>query len=975
MSRKRKAAVILFVALTLVIGAFLFVLIRPARWSQEIVTYLNQNVLNDNGWSIAIESLDGRFTSDVYLKNLYLRKEDGSAVVFSQEARVNLDFSRILTGDWAITSLLLEDGFITVRTGGEGAGTDLGFVDKFTSHGFGIRELSLTNTSLIIQTGSGEDLYSFDFNGEVVSRGRSLAFVPERIRFQDVGSRRSFRISDGEIALTRHTVSATGLKGDVNEIPFELEGSVTLSTPMKWVVNATGKQLALRDYVDRTVADVLRIDTVDVRVELISDLVSGTVRGSLFPHGRDSLLGQGSLDLEKEGQDLRLNQVLVTVGSSRLTGGGILRDGRDLSLQLRIEGFDLSEFGISANPTSIGGSADLSGTVSGRNVEHLSVVLNLINGEEGKDGFARSRGELKYSDGEVTIADSLRIDLGYGTLHATGGIDLENQRVDLAFTPSNVDLGAVGFLVGVDSLRGTVGGALELVGYTKDPIANGYLTIQDGQFAPMSASSLEASFRVSSVFGNPHGFLRAVVADGRIGDYVVEEGTADLYFRGDTLVVQRVRLTSGRDFFQVSGRMVGNRSFQVNQVQLSLGDHFITSLGPVAIDWTPGRLEIRPATLKIDDGTAQVSFSLLNGYLSSGNLRLANLDLATLWIMMDRHIPLEGAAFADVSARTEGDYLTAEGMFEIREGAWKEIRFDNLLMTGSLDENVLEIKEFSVTGPQDLSLKLSGFAHVVETGKGALFEFDPLGEVGFSSEFREFRLGLLSALWPGARIIGGSATGSLVVTGLSSSPDMAFQFTVQDPRLDRISGDVVSVSGRYDDRRLYIEDLVAETATGRYTANGYVPVNLALGSNQPERILKTDPVSMTFHGETSRLSFLTPYLSSVDSVAGDTDFDLTISGTPADPIRNGRVHVKDATVYAFRLDSPIEHVNGNAVLEGNRLIIDELVASSDVPPKMDLPQQLKSNLSSISRGVLFGETRNTPSQNLRVTGSMDLTEF
>lgn len=723
------------------------------------------------------------------------------------------------------------------------------------------------------------------------------------------------------------------------------------------------------------VANMLKVDTVDVHVELETDLRSGSVTGSVYPTGQDTSLARVSFSLKKEGQDVRLHRAVVAVKSSRLSGDGILREGGDLSLQLGIEGLDLEEFDLSVNPTSIGGSAALSGNVVDRNLGELSVVLDLVNGEPGKDGFVRSRGELLYSDDRVTIVDSLRLDLGYGTLHATGEVDLGKQRIDLAFTPSDVDLEAIGYLVGVDSLRGAVGGALELVGTLRDPIANGYLNVEDGQFARVSATSVEVSFRVSSVMGNPHGFLRAVMSDGKIGDYAVGRGTADVFFRGDTMVVEGVRLTAGGDFLQASGRAVGNRSFQVNQVQLSLGDHYVTSLGPIRVNRSPGSLEVRPATLKINEGTAEISFSLSDRNLASADLRLVNLDLASLWALLDRDVPLVGAAFAEVSAHTDGEYLRAEGMFEIRDGFWKDIRFDHLLMTGALDENVVEIEELRVTGPQDLSLELSGFASVVETGDGSLFELNPQGQVGFSSEFRDFQLGLLSALWPGARIIDGSATGSLVMTGLSHSPDMVFQFTIQDPRLHRLSGELISVSGRYTDRRLYIEDMMAETPTGQYTANGYLPVNLALGSRSGQRILRTDPISMAFHGKTSRLSFLTPYLSSVDSVAGEIEFDLTLSGTPAAPVRNGRISIKDGTIYAFRLDSPIEHANGNAVLENNRLIIDELVASSDVPPKMDLSQQLRSNLSTFSKGVLFGNRKRKPARNIRVTGSMDLNEF
>ncbi|MFQ6676251.1 MAG: hypothetical protein ACE5LH_07905, partial [Fidelibacterota bacterium] len=935
MTRKFKALLILFVTLAVVAGVVLFVLLKPARWSQEIVTYLNQSVLKDNGWTLTIESLDGRFTSDVYLKNLYLRKKDGSATVFSEKARVNLDFSRILTGDWAISDLSLEDGFITVRTGGEGDRSGLAFVDKLTSHGFHIRDLNLTNTSVIVQSGSRENLYSFDFGGEVTSRGRSLSFVPERVRVTDVGNRRTFEIGDGEIDLTDDQLSVRDVKGRVNGVPVELDGSVTFSTPVKWVINGTGKGVALSPYLDRVAVDIVKIDTADVRFEVKSDPGSSGLQAWLFPSGGDSVLGHVSLEVAKEGEDLELKRALVSLRSSRLTGGGMLRKGRQLFLQMGIDGLDLSDFGLPVNATSIRGSVNVTGTLEGRDVEELMFVLDLANGEPGTDRYVRAEGQLTYANEKVRIDDSLRLDLGYGTLLATGEIDLNKERVDLAFTPSNVDLEAVGYLVGVDSLKGVTAGALEVVGYLRDPIANGYLTFKDARFGRLFASSLEASFRVNSVFGRPQGILRAVATGGRIGEYSVEDGTADVYFRGDTLLVEGLRLTAGTDFLQASGRIVGSRSLRVNQIQLSLGEHYVTSLGPVVVERRPDGVEVRPALFQINEGRARVSFALTNGRLSSGDVSLENLNLATLWKVTDRDIPLAGTAFARVSARTDGDTLRADGKVEIRDGSWRDIEFDHLLMTGAVDENVMDVREFRVMGPHDLNVKLSGFAGIKGVPEGRMFEVDPLGPVGFSGEFRNVQLELLSALWPRARILGGSATGSLMVSGIAGSPDMVFEFTVRDPRLDRINGRLVSVSGRYTDRRLYIEDMEAETETGSYSANGYLPVDLAFGSRSPGWAPKQDPVSMTFHGETSRLTFLTPYLSSVDSVSGDIDFDLTISGTPADPVRNGRIQVKNGTVYAFHLDSPIEHVNGNAVLKNNQLIIDELVASSDVPPKMD----------------------------------------
>ena len=88
-SRKLKAVLILSLVVILLVGVTLFVLLKPGQWTGEIVTYLNKNILVENGWRISIEKIEGQLTSDIDIHNLYLRKIDGSAVFYTEYAKVN----------------------------------------------------------------------------------------------------------------------------------------------------------------------------------------------------------------------------------------------------------------------------------------------------------------------------------------------------------------------------------------------------------------------------------------------------------------------------------------------------------------------------------------------------------------------------------------------------------------------------------------------------------------------------------------------------------------------------------------------------------------------------------------------------------------------------------------------------------------------------------------------------------------------
>ncbi|MFQ6673756.1 MAG: translocation/assembly module TamB domain-containing protein, partial [Fidelibacterota bacterium] len=626
-------------------------------------------------------------------------------------------------------------------------------------------------------------------------------------------------------------------------------------------------------------------------------------------------------------------------------------------------------------PTRIRGSVALSGTASREGIEVLASDLTLQNDEPGDANFVKATGRITYGDNTVELPDSFVLDLGYGTLYATGKINLDKERMTVSLATRDVDLQPLGYMIGLDSLSGKVGGTVDIVGYLMDPSVNGYLTIQNGKIGQSEASTLSVSFLVNSLMKNRHGSLRAVATGGRFLDYDIDRGTSDIYFRGDTILVESIRLEGSDDFFQLSGRIVGGDFFLVNQLQLSLSDQYVTSVGQVVLRRTPGELALRPAVFRVNDGTAEVSFSLEGGKFATGDLHLVNFDLASLRKVFHRNVPIVGAAFADFSVHTVGDRLEAEGTFEVKDGRWEGIEFDNFLVSALLEDNQVYIKELNVSGPDGMGLEVSGFYDVKDGATTNLLEIDPPGEISFSSEFHNLQLKLLAGFLPEGWKLGGVATGSLVMAGKAESPEMVFEFTIDKPWFDRIFAKQISGSGRYTDQRLYFEDLVGDSYAGRYTGDGYLPVDLSLVSNKEDRFLDSEPISMTFSAETSNMDFLTPFWSAVDSITGDIDIQVSISGTPANPVRNGEIRIRDGTIYALMLDFPLDHVNGSAVLKNNKFIIDELVAESHVPADVDWTHQLKSNLAQVSGGILFGKTGGKPSPNVRVTGSMDMGEF
>ena len=86
--------------------------------------------MSDSGWNLSIGNLEGQLISDIHLENIYLRNNDGSLVFFCETSALNLDFTQIITGNWALSNLVLDNVLITLKDAEGSGGLNMGFMEK-----------------------------------------------------------------------------------------------------------------------------------------------------------------------------------------------------------------------------------------------------------------------------------------------------------------------------------------------------------------------------------------------------------------------------------------------------------------------------------------------------------------------------------------------------------------------------------------------------------------------------------------------------------------------------------------------------------------------------------------------------------------------------------------------------------------------------------------------------------------------------
>ena len=124
------------------------------------------------------------------------------------------------------------------------------------------------------------------------------------------------------------------------------------------------------------------------------------------------------------------------------------------------------------------------------------------------------------------------------------------------------------------------------------------------------------------------------------------------------------------------------------------------------------------------------------------------------------------------------------------------------------------------------------------------------------------------------------------------SSDLTYDLDIKNGLFDIIELGHVTGKGKYDGRRLFIETAEAIRHDGKITAHGSVPFDFNISSPNIGRFFPGDSLDFHAQSQLGSLPFLSPYIVDLDSVRGELDLSLSLTG-PVESIQRkiGRAHV------------------------------------------------------------------------------------
>ena len=283
----------------------------------------------------------------------------------------------------------------------------------------------------------------------------------------------------------------------------------------------------------------------------------------------------------------------------------------------------------------------------------------------------------------------------------------------------------------------------------------------------------------------------------------------------------------------------------------------------------------------------------------------------------------------------------------LKKGYYLGEPYDQMNLAILLQSGVMHIDDISMTRDTSMGFQLSGTLPLKNTNKKKSM-------VSLVTTYKDLSMPMLHKLIPNFYRIEGRATGNLKLFGTLDETKFEFNTIVNDAVFDRIFLGNVSSKGTYNDNYLNIDYANSKNSEEIITSHGTVPFDLNLSSNRFGQFFIDDSIDYHTKATLNSMLFLSPYILELDSVRGDIDIDLSLSGPASAIIRNGSIEVNDSRVYTMLINNPLIHVGGKALMSNNKMHIEYLT------------------------GVSINKISNNQLQNLdnvRVAGFIDFTKF
>jgi hypothetical protein len=418
-------------------------------------------------------------------------------------------------------------------------------------------------------------------------------------------------------------------------------------------------------------------------------------------------------------------------------------------------------------------------------------------------------------------------------------------------------------------------------------------------------------FILDSALTQPTGRLYASTGELDLWGMPLEGGEAEFIFENDTLFASTLRLYRGLEKLDTRGFITLSDPVHIMLDTLTAWRNTeILAGGRIEAVRMGEEVILSPAEVSIAGGRIGIEGDWSNVDNFNLSVQTDQVDLVRMLRFFGKPPRFRGLVTGRSMASSRDGRLALDGVLEASTGEIDRIPYTALSSEFSLRDNHLTLKQLDLSHDKGHAAVTGVLTYAQsESGFGRLGGLDSLDLRG---AFDLYKFHDLQPHLPWRFETHGALLGTFTAQGPAEDPVYTADLNARNPRFDRLTGDLLTGRLRYSNERLEFIDLALKTRVGSYSGGGTIPANLNPGAGRLD-VIRDAPVDLRFQGTSTQFEFLTPYFDDIDSLNGEFDIELAITGTFERLLRNGRLYTKDGTVELFIMENPIRSVEGEVV--------------------------------------------------------------
>ncbi|MCB9058397.1 MAG: translocation/assembly module TamB domain-containing protein [Calditrichae bacterium] len=576
------------------------------------------------------------------------------------------------------------------------------------------------------------------------------------------------------------------------------------------------------------------------------------------------------------------------------------------------------------------------------NINKLAASLKRISAEGELElypsGYAEYkldslRFALKANKGDVSVvqpsfikfANQARFDM-YGDLK-------RNRELDFQIHSDAGNLNNLMTAIGIDSMFGDYHTDFRAFGKLEDPQIKGYFWIKDFKFDKVFLDSMGLQIDLAQVMSSPKG----------TGNFKINKGTAyDIPLRDVILTATKdenlikvpvAKIFSDDNYIETALDIwLKKDSIEIDiaKLRLEYQKYWLQNKAPISVMIDSQQVAVNNFEL---DGPDQTLMKVNGFYDKVMNDASANLDLKTINLAPFRQFLGEKhKASGIISGYAKLGSVLQNPDIEINIAGknieYGGVKFGDLQADLEYDTSKVFIREFSVKSEAS-ELNAEGDLDIhFDMNTADIVDLIRKATTDVKINWKNIDLKKYNSLLNLDKPLYGNLNGYLEIEGTVGDPFMRQSLRAYKFRYDKVALDSLIMFGQYSAGYLILDSLSTNFQGTSLAAKGWQ--QLDLGFDSEDTVFTDNPFEFFIFSKDNDLSFIGMFNDQLESINGDYDMEIYLTGTPEKPsVNRGKITLDNGNVLLSRVKDPIKNVNADITIEDNILTINRFDAKSE----------------------------------------------